>query len=139
MKRSTLFGLMLGAAALTACGDSGTEPSSPPPPPPATSGSIRILNEANTAIVGVFISSCTDPSWGNNRLGAGEEIAPGAVRSFTMPAGCYDVKASTGTKSGSWYDRTLTAGGTVSLALPAAANASAAMVAEPAGGTLKTR
>lgn len=133
MKRSTLYGLILGAAVTLAgacSSDSNTEPTLPPPPPPSTTGTVNVKNQASVAILAVYISACTDATWGANRLNSGEEIAPGALRSFTMPAGCYDVKVATATKSGSWYDRSLPAGGSLNLALSSAANPSAPMAAD---------
>jgi hypothetical protein len=38
-----------------------------------------------------------------------------------MTPGCYDVRASTGAKFGTWFDREATAGGFVRLALPESA------------------
>lgn len=143
MKRNTLSGLMLGAALTlaAACGsESSTGPSTPPPPPPSSStGTVNVKNEASVAILRVYISSCDEATWGSNRLHSGEEIAPGATRSFTMPTGCYDVKVNTATKSGSWYDRTLTAGGAINLALSSAANPSAGMVEDAPTSVLKSR
>jgi hypothetical protein len=148
MQRNTLYGLIFGAA-LTLAGacssDSSTGPSQPPPPPPPSqaTGTVNLRNDASVAIVAVYISSCDDATWGSDRLNAGEEIAPGMLRSFTMPAGCYDVKASTGTKSGSWYDRSLPAGGAINLALPATASSSVAtsadMLEEGSWSSLKAR
>lgn len=145
MKRSTLYGLVLGAAVTLAgaCGsDSSTEPTVPTPPP-ATTGTVNIKNEASVPILAVYISACSDATWGANRLNSGEEITPGALRSFTMPAGCYDVKVNTATKSGSWYDRSLAAGGSLNLALSSAANPSAPtatdMVEDATWSSLKPR
>ena len=148
MQRNTLYGLMFGAA-LTLAGacssDSSTEPTQPPPPPPPSqaTGTVNLRNDASVSILAVYISSCDEATWGSDRLNAGEEIAPGMLRSFTMPAGCYDVKASTASKSGSWYDRSVPAGGALNLSLPASASPSVAtsadMLEEATWSALKAR
>jgi len=103
-------------SALAACGgsDGATAPS--------TNATLSLSNGANVAIQSVFISGCDETTWGDDHLGPSETIAPGASRTFSVPAGCYDIRASTGSKSGYWYDRELAAGQTVSLQLSSAAN-----------------
>ena len=108
--------LLLGALA---CG--GDDATSPPPAP--QTGTIRLLNESSATIVAVYFTSCDESTWGSNRLAASESIAPGALRSWTVQPGCYDFRASTGSKTASWYDRDLVPGGALQLAVPAAVNA----------------
>lgn len=69
----------------------------------------------------VHIAKCSDAEWGENKLNQNETIATGATRSWSMTPGCYDVRASTGSKFGTWFDREAVAGGFVRLALPASA------------------
>jgi hypothetical protein len=121
MSRFTLTAAALAAAltlATAACGGD----SDPSGPSPAATGTVRLLNESNAEIVKVNISPCTDATWGANRLGAAETIEPGELRTWSVEADCYDIRASTASKSAYWYDRELGAGETLSLALSAAAN-----------------
>lgn len=113
--RRSIIAAILMAAAL-ACGGDSTGPA--PAPDPRT-GTIQLLNQSNVSIVGVYFTTCDDDSWGANRLAQAETLAPGALRTWTVEAGCYDLKASTGSKSASWYDRTLAAGGALQMAVPA--------------------
>lgn len=120
MARTTLKTLALAAAlTLAACG--GDTPTGPEDTEPSL-GVVSMTNNANVPIIEVNFSGCESPSWGANRLNGGEVIQPGAARTWSVPTGCYDIRARTGTKSGSWYDRTLSAGGTLNLALSSAAN-----------------
>lgn len=116
-RRSRMSTLIRGTAALAAlivtlgaCGKDSTGPSE--------TAMLELRNDANVPIVSVNIASCSDQSWGGNRLGTSETIAPGATRTWQLMAGCWDVRASTGQKSGTWLDREVTAGGTIRLALP---------------------
>jgi hypothetical protein len=85
---------------------------------PTATAALELRNDANVPIVSVNIASCSDESWGGNRLNSSETIAPGATRTWSLTPGCWDVRASTANKSGSWFDREVTAGGTIRLALP---------------------
>ena len=108
---------LLATTALAACGSDGGGVTSPAPVT-----ALQVKNEANVAIVSVYFSGCAEGNWGDDRLGATESIAPGQTRTWTLAAGCWDVKASTANKSGYWYDRTIAAGDTLKLALSSAAN-----------------
>ena len=55
-----------------------------------------------------------------------ETIAPGASRSWTVETGCYDMRASNGSKAAYWYDIQVTAGNAVEISVPAGMNASLA-------------
>ena len=127
--------LSLGTAA---CGSDSTGPSRSGPP---HTGTISVMNSSDAPIDAVKFSNCSDPDWGQNRLDAGETIAPGATRSWTADPGCYDVKASIGTLAGTWYDRQLTANGLIQVALDVAV--SSVRPAQPAvagaGEDLKAR
>lgn len=120
MLRTSLKTLTLATVlALAAC--SGDGPTGPGNPSPGL-GVVSITNEANVPIIQVNIADCDDPTWGANRLNGSEVIAPGASRTWSVPAGCWDVRVRTGTKVATWFDRMLTVGGTLNLALSSAAN-----------------
>jgi hypothetical protein len=99
--------VMLG---LAACGDSG-------PSGPTAQASLVLRNDAGSPIQVVRFARCEDPDWGSNRLGAGETIAPGAVRTWSIAPGCWDLHAGTTTHSGYWYDGEVNAGGALQFAL----------------------
>lgn len=133
MLRSTSMALCLAGLVLAACGkDSSTGPA------PADTGTLTMLNDSNSPIVAMYFTSCEDGSWGPNRLSASENVAPGALRSWTVEAGCYDFKASTGERSATWWDLALTPGGTVQLGVPADVDAMVAQ-ARIAGPERKSR
>lgn len=115
---------------LAACGGSDGSATGPGP-----SGTITLRNDANVGVVSVNIAQCTDPEWGANRLNSAETIAPGAVRNWTFPAGCYDVRASTGSKSATWFDLSVTPAMPVQLAVPSEITELADMV--PGSPTLR--
>jgi hypothetical protein len=107
---------VLAVLAAAACDKSSTGPETP------TMATIELRNNNSAPIVTVNISSCSEAVWGANRLNQDESIATGATRTWSMPPGCYDVRASTGTKSGIWYDREAVAGEFLRLALPESAS-----------------
>lgn len=117
--------MVVVAAALTlgavACGGDSDGPAAPAPAP--QTGTIRLLNDSSVPIVAVYFTKCDESSWGSNRLAASETLAPGALRSWTVEPGCYDFRASTGSKSASWYDRNLAPGGALQLAVPSTVSA----------------
>ena len=115
---SALMAAALFALAPAACGSDDNSPSGPSPAP--QTGTIAIRNDSDAPIDMVNFTSCEDASWGANRLASGETIAPGATRSWTTEAGCYDVRARIGSLVGTWWDRDLTAGGAINLALDVA-------------------
>ena len=96
------------ALMLAACGsddDSSTGPS--------TQATLQIKNSSSRTIVTVNFSSCSESSWGTDRLGENETIAPGAERSWQVAPGCYDIRAVASTGGDAeWFDRELTAGQT---------------------------
>lgn len=77
-----------------------------------------LRNDAPVPIQFVQFARCTDESWGPDRLGATETIAPGAIRTWNIAPGCWDLRATTSTHSGSWYDNEVSAGGSLQFALP---------------------
>ncbi len=59
-------------------------------------GVIIVANQSNQTVTSVLISACRMSSYGLNRLGRGETIAPGYERTFVVSAGCWDVLAGNG-------------------------------------------
>ncbi len=61
----------------------------------ATSRSATLIveNRSSRAVCYLFISSTASDSWGEDWLGEGEMLSPGATRSFNLPAGEYDAQA----------------------------------------------
>lgn len=115
--------LAVAAFALFAVACGGSDSTGPAADPVPQTGTIRLLNESSSTVVTVHFTKCSDPSWGPNRLSESETLAAGVLRSWTVEPGCYDLRASTGSKSASWYDRELTAGGALQLAVPEAVSA----------------
>jgi hypothetical protein len=52
---------------------------------------VRVENETPYDICYVHISPARSQRWGDNWLGEGDEIAPGASRDFEVPGGAYDI------------------------------------------------
>jgi hypothetical protein len=129
MIRSRLMTLAVTAVALAAaaCGKDGGDTTGPAPA--AETGTITLLNQSNTVVVAVSIPTCEDAEWGDNRLGGLETIAPGASHSWTVETGCYDMRASNGSKAAYWYDIQVTTGNNVEISVPAGMNASVVGIA----------
>ena len=53
---------------------------------------LEIVNDSDTVIEMVNYSACDDPEFGIDRLDPGEDIAPGASRTFEIEPGCYDMR-----------------------------------------------
>lgn len=89
MKRALLLALILAGAA--ACGkDDPTGPSTP-------SGQTAILDITNSTSVSIWyvrIRDCGASTWGQDLLGA-DIITAGLGQSFTVSAGCHDVRLET--------------------------------------------
>lgn len=118
MIRLDLLALTLATLALAACGKGdSTGPSA------SEAGTIVLLNDSSTPVVEVNFSSCDDDSWGPNRLASAEALGPGAIRDWSVEAGCYDVRASTGARSATWLGRDVPAGGSLQLAVPSGVDA----------------
>lgn len=78
---------LLAALAVMSCaqGDATTAPE-------VTTGTLVVQNSTSTTIVVLFFSECSADVWGSDRLG-GNPIGAGSNRSWTLTAGCYDIKA----------------------------------------------
>lgn len=92
-KVGALVLLPLAAVVMTGCGDDGTTV------PPDVRGTIEVANQtADLHVFMLFFRECGTTNWGLDRLpddpctsiGC---IAPAQSRSFTVEAGCYDLKA----------------------------------------------
>ena len=74
--------VVIAACSIVACGDDdGTGPTQ--------NASVEITNGSSRTIVELYYSACTDPGWGNDRLG-NSDLAVGASRTFSIPPGCWD-------------------------------------------------
>ncbi len=63
------------------------------PAEPASSGpALVVRNSSSQTICYVSFSPASDGSWGPDRLGASEVIAPGATRGWRVPASSYDIR-----------------------------------------------
>jgi hypothetical protein len=91
MFRSPLSRTALALASvltLAGCGDDDDGPTGG-----SGRASLRVTNQAARTILFVYISPCSDPTWGEDRLGDAT-IAPGASFSWSeLPSGCYDLRA----------------------------------------------
>lgn len=108
--------LLLAMVALAACGDGKATG-------PTAQSTLVVRNDAPLPIMVVQFARCTDESWGPDRLGATETIAPGATRTWSIAPGCWDLRVATSTHAGYWYDNEVSAGGALQFALPAAGGA----------------
>ena len=74
-------------------GDSSTGPSTPPPPP-AGEATVTVVNHAPTGSV-MFLRyrACGSSGWSSDVLGL-SILSAGEQTSFTVAAGCYDVRAT---------------------------------------------
>lgn len=55
-------------------------------------GTLVVRNDSTTAIHRVRFSTTQDSNWGEDRLRSDEVVMPGAMRSWTVPPGDYNVK-----------------------------------------------
>jgi hypothetical protein len=110
LRAVAIAAIAFGAAACGGDDSTGPEPM----------GTIALLNESSVDIVSVYFTSCDDDNWGPNRLADSETLAAGQLKSWSVEPGCYDVRASTGAKSATWWDREVAAGGALNLAAPIA-------------------
>lgn len=55
---------------------------------------IIVQNNATASVKEIFIAVCDAVTWGNDRLGVNETIAPGAEREFLVDSGCWDLRAT---------------------------------------------
>ena len=63
------------------------------PPLPPTSGNFDVVNDSGQTICYLYISPSTSDVWGDDWLGTTGTIASGESRSFSVPAGEYDLRA----------------------------------------------
>lgn len=78
------------AVPLAGCGDDEEGPMFQDP------ATITVLNQTNGRILQVFFRTCGAAQWGSDRLPddpVDGVIQVGASRSFTVEAGCYDMRA----------------------------------------------
>jgi len=79
-------------------------PTQPPPPPPTQappptqpsapeSVELTLYNSSDTIICYVYISPVDAKEWGEDWLGPNEMIGAGGSRTFSVPAGTYDLRA----------------------------------------------
>jgi hypothetical protein len=61
--------------------------------PGEATGTIEVINDTDGLLDVVLISECNASTYGLDRMGDNEVIAPGASRAFTVSAGCWDVDA----------------------------------------------
>lgn len=91
----SLAAVLVVGVALAACGDS-TGPDDNGGGSGGGTATLRIGHDSDPAIYGsiwyVYFSKCSDPNWGDDRLGASEVINLGQTRSWTIDAGCWDMK-----------------------------------------------
>src|SRR4051794_10454714 len=57
----------------------------------STQAQLDIVNQYSRPVVHVYYTPCETESWGADRLSGGT-IASGGTRSWTVSAGCWDVK-----------------------------------------------
>ena len=89
-KRFRLGGLAAVAAlalATTACG--GDDSTSPDPTP--SNGTLYVSNDSDRSIWYVFTRACGSTAWSDDHLGS-NIISVQTSESFTLAAGCYDVR-----------------------------------------------
>lgn len=53
---------------------------------------LMLINNTGVPIYYVYISPCSSSSWGDDQLGS-NVVMPGNTWTWTMNAGCYDLKA----------------------------------------------
>jgi hypothetical protein len=84
-----LVALATIALVTAACG--GSDDSTGPTPAPATNGTLFVSNDSDREIWYVFTRACGSTAWSDDLLGS--DIIPlETSESFTVAAGCYDVR-----------------------------------------------
>ena len=84
-----LVALATMALATAACG--GGDDSTGPTPAPATNGTLFVSNDSDRSIWYVFTRTCGATAWSEDHLGS-DIIPQETSQSFTLAAGCYDVR-----------------------------------------------
>jgi hypothetical protein len=103
--------VLMIAVVVGACSDGSGPPVDDVDDPVAAT--ITVDNGAGTAIDRVYFTACDIADWGVNRLEPGELIAVAATRSWTVDAGCWDLRTETSTGvARQFFDVTIDAGQT---------------------------
>ncbi|MEM1115921.1 MAG: hypothetical protein AAF845_08900 [Bacteroidota bacterium] len=91
--RSVLPLLVLGVL-LTGCFSTGSSSraSSGSSASSGSNASLVVVNNTNQSVFYLYASSCSNSSWGPDRLGD-DVITSGSTMSFSMTTGCWDLKA----------------------------------------------
>ncbi|MEL6959272.1 MAG: hypothetical protein AAGL89_10015 [Pseudomonadota bacterium] len=79
---------------------------------PAGQVQMNVINRSGVTAFYVYISPCSSSTWGIDRLGS-NVLSNGETRSITLPAGCYDLKASdnvTDPNEPTWVERNVNIG-----------------------------
>ena len=84
-----LVALATIALATAACG--GGDDSTGPTPAPATNGTLFVSNDSDRSIWYVFTRTCGATAWSEDHLES-DIIPQETSQSFTLAAGCYDVR-----------------------------------------------
>lgn len=88
MNKIMALGLMaVASVALAGCSVAGGDLVRPGEP----TATLIIVNGSYGYLDAIVISDCNNFTYGFNRLSDGDLIPPGAARSFTLSAGCWDV------------------------------------------------
>ena len=82
----------------------------PTPTTVSTSGvsNLNIVNNSGRTAFYIYLSPCSSSTWGQDRLGSGEALSAGGVRSISLPSGCWDMRASadaTNPDASTWLQR----------------------------------
>ena len=78
------------AVALAGCSVTGGDLIRPGEP----TANLIVINGSYGYLDAIVISDCDNFTYGLNRLAAGDSVAPGQARSFTLSAGCWDVSTN---------------------------------------------
>lgn len=87
-----VLALLVAAGSLAGCFTMGAMPSRASSGSASAQTQLVLVNNTRTPIYYVYISPCSASSWGADQLGS-SVVMPGRTWTFTMPAGCYDLKA----------------------------------------------
>ena len=88
--RTLAFALTVAGAAACGKGDGLTDPGNNN----TQTALLDITNNTSVSVFFVRIRACGTTAWGNDLLGA-DIIPAGLGQSFTVPAGCHDVRLET--------------------------------------------
>ena len=54
---------------------------------------LTVVNNSSKTIYYFYATSCSNTSWGEDRLDSNQALSPDETASFTMTTGCWDLKA----------------------------------------------